>query len=365
MSQFYIISNVVVKSHVTNNTNCVIPSSVTSIADGNSSVYVFDEFKSKTFTLSFGVNSKITRIGQYALAYCSNLTSVDFSNANLLDSIGNFAFYKCTSLQSIEFPASLTSLDIYGSFCGCNKLSYVKFPTNTKISYIGNGAFESTNLTTFNVPATCVYLVGSTFSGTKIEYFTVEGGNKHFKEYNGSIFNYHLTALISHRRSGELSLPLTTNAICDLAFSAFSGNIRLEKNITSISSWAFLGYSGKFIEILGTMSNIRSRNFERCSNLIEVKFYCEVNTIDSYAFKYCHTLKRVFFLYKPENISEEAFPDFNKICFYGDVDGLEALLPTKRIKKCGTFFNCVCTCSNKNTFSYYYSYIMIFLLLSE
>ena len=230
-------------------------------------------------------------------------------------------------------------LDFYGSFYGCISLSEVVFPDDSHIKTINAGTFGYTAIKKFIVPASCVLIVGETFLNTNVEWFSVEEGNTEYKEYNGSVFNYDLTALILHRKSGELSLPSTTTSITDIAFSAFKGDIKLNKRIESFEKIAFLSYSGKRITIYGKIKYIEPRMFESCINLIEVKFYNEVSIVKENSFVYCNHLRRVVFLYPVDSIVETAFPDINKICFYGDVSAIQALLPNSHIKECKIYFS--------------------------
>lgn len=50
----------------------------------------------------------VTKIGSYAFANCTNLTSVRFSS---ISTIGSYAFMGCTSLTSFTIPDDVTTLD--------------------------------------------------------------------------------------------------------------------------------------------------------------------------------------------------------------------------------------------------------------
>jgi len=113
------------------------------------------------------VNGEVTSIGNYAFAYCSNLTTVSFPQASY---IGTYAFYSCRSLITASFPQAsyigssafqiclnLTTVSFpQASYIGtyafysCRSLITVSFP---QVSYIGDDAFYScSNLTTVSFP---------------------------------------------------------------------------------------------------------------------------------------------------------------------------------------------------------------------
>ena len=144
-----------------------IPSSVTSISDlafsgcsGLTSVTVeitdlaawctnpvtFSIPSSCTLYLSLNGNviqdltipNSVTKIGNYAFAGCSGLTSVTIPNS--VTEIGNRAFYGCSGLTSVTIPNSVTSIG-YSAFAGCSGLTSVEIPDD--VTCIGSGAFDS------------------------------------------------------------------------------------------------------------------------------------------------------------------------------------------------------------------------------
>ena len=46
-------------------------------------------------------------LGEYALANCDALTSVEFGLGSQLNTISSFAFYDCDLLEDIEIPANV------------------------------------------------------------------------------------------------------------------------------------------------------------------------------------------------------------------------------------------------------------------
>ena len=335
MNKFEINDGILTKAYVTNDINYVIPSQVTLISDSESELTsAFYDLRQKEFKLSFEKDSKLTRIGKYSFYRCSKLLSIDFSNAIYLNSIGGNAFGCCSSLTKLEFPSSLVSIGEYGTFADCNNLRTVTFPDRCSLVTLGSGTFYSTKITTFRVPYKCNYLCGETFANTPVEYFTVEEGNTKFVIYEGSVFNSDLTLLYACRKIGDIRLPEQMTSIDNLAFSGCRSNLVLGKNVTSVSSLPFLEYLGKFITIYGAINILASRSFQSCSNLIEVKFFNDIGTIEENSFRYCNSLRRILFISPVKSIVESAFPNIKRICFYGNIESIKQLLPNSNVKQC-------------------------------
>ena len=339
---FDVVDNNIVEAHPDGSNSIVIPSNILSIIDGNKNKYPFVEFKDVQFSLSFSPNSKLSKIGEYAFSYCQKLTSIDFSNAKSLQSIGYFAFQHCISLKSLHFHSSLESLSEYGAFADCRNIDEITFPDDSNIKTIAAGVFAGTKITHFRVPASCTSINGEKFVRTNVEKFTVQEDNIAYKEYDGSIFSFDLTTLIVHRKTGQLSLPPQTTALGYIALSNLKADISIRKTITSFSDLSFYDYQGKKISIYGVFDRVSARMFEWCDNLIEVKFKNEVNTIETNSFRHCYKLRRILFIHPVKSIVKNAFPDIQKICFYGQVSSIREQITDVHINECrifDTYFN--------------------------
>ena len=87
-------------------------------------------------------------------AYCSNLTSVDFSSSSISQT-GSQTFTNCTSLQTAKFSTSLQTIG--GScFSYCTSLEHLYLPRTSVVS-LGSTAFNNTTqLITVHVPSTLI-----------------------------------------------------------------------------------------------------------------------------------------------------------------------------------------------------------------
>lgn len=91
--------------------------SVTGIGD-----YAFAFCSNLTSITIPNILAKITSIGSGAFSHCSNLTSITISEG--VTSIGDDAFNGCSRLTSITIPSSVTSIG-WAIFAGCDSLKNV------------------------------------------------------------------------------------------------------------------------------------------------------------------------------------------------------------------------------------------------
>ena len=134
-------------------TSITIPNSVTDIGYG--------AFQDCSGLTSVTIPNSVTSIGGDVFYGCTGLTSVIIPNS--VTSIGGYAFYGCTGLTSVTIPNSVTSID-GSAFYGCTGLSSVTIPNS--VTSIGYYAFEDcTGLTSITIPN----------SVTSIDYYAFRG----------------------------------------------------------------------------------------------------------------------------------------------------------------------------------------------
>ncbi len=162
-------------------TSIVIPNSVTTI--GSEAFNTCTKLES----VQFAEGSKLTRINYGTFVSCINLASVIIPNN--VTSIGEVAFSGCESLSSVIIPNSVTSIErgafsVSGltsiiipasvtnisniAFLGCRNLESVRFAEESKLTSIGDGAFQACEkLEPFTFPVSVKDVGKDVFRNTK------------------------------------------------------------------------------------------------------------------------------------------------------------------------------------------------------
>lgn len=91
------------------------------------------------------ITNDITAIRAYAFAYCNDLVSVSFPNANL---VGGSAFIKCRRLLNVNLPIASELRE--NCFENCRKLQSISLPQTTK--FVDSTFSSCSSLTTCDFP---------------------------------------------------------------------------------------------------------------------------------------------------------------------------------------------------------------------
>ena len=317
--------------------NYQIPQNVIKIVDGTTNSYPFIRIKDVEFNISFQNNSQIKIIGQYSFYSCHKLKCIDFNNAQSLTEIGSHAFDDCSSLRSIVLPNSLIKINAY-AFWNCISLSSLTIFDESSLTDFGTGVFAGCSIDTFTIPKHLKSKVdtGTFFARNPIIEFKVHPQNTYFKAYNGSLFSFDYTTLYCHQKYIPLSLHHSTTTIARSAFSGYKLSLIVPHQINELDNNAFYNYQGKSITLYSDFELIKESAFGFTSQLIEVKFFGLVSVIEDRAFYSCGKLNRILFSILPNSIATNAFPSdlLPKICFYGEVSGIEKQFKDLKVHKC-------------------------------
>ena len=253
----------------------------------------------------------LMRIMPCAFKGCVKLTSIDFSNCNLLWSIQESAFEN-SGLETIILPNSLKSIGDYvfsqtkiasikipdslfwmGKGCFYNTpLASVEYGKNPCLAVIESQAFARTNLESFTIPKKVGRIGGGCFSKTNIKNITLHPGNIYLT-YNITMYDKNTTRLL-------------------FIMPDFNGKVKLHPNVIEIYENA-CEYC-KLTEIdLQNVQIIGKRAFYK-SMLTKVAIPESVKYIGESAFEKCSKLSSLEILGNEIYICRKAFYHTGIVC---------------------------------------------------
>ena len=344
----YVARGYVIYQYSGSETDIVIPDyhdsrPVLSIQGDGSSYPYTSAFENGINSITFGINTQLTSIGDYAFANCSGLTNIEIPSG--VTSIGDYAFYGCSGLTNIEIPSGVTTISDY-AFFDCSSLTNIKIPNG--VTTIGEYAFYGcSSLTNIEIPSgvTSIGDYAFSYSGLTSMAFCE---NSQLKSIGDSAFEncYGLNAVyisdwdswfriqfvsdysnpLSHAHNLYLNGELVNNLVIpddtpSIGNYVFSGgdcltSIEIPSSVTSIGNSAFYGCSSLTSVIFGKNSQLTSIGnsaFDGCNSLTNIEIPSSVTNISSYAFYGCRKLMNIKIPSRVTSISNYTFYGCNNL----------------------------------------------------
>ena len=254
------------------------------------------------------IEKDVTSIGVWAFSRCTNLESVTFAEGSQLESIGEDAF-NSTVLSSIEIPASVTSIGMC-AFQYCYRLGAVTFAEDSQLESIGDEAFSGCDyLTSITIPASVTSIGDGAFQNcSNLTSITIPASVTSIGE---DVFqNCDLASITVEDRNTVYDSRNGCNAIIVKSTNTLiigCKNSTIPASVTSIGAWAFYTTDLTSIEIPASVTSIGMRAFQNCLYLTSITIPAGVTSIGDYAFGYCLNLATVT-VYAPScSLGEDAF----------------------------------------------------------
>ncbi len=237
---------------------------------------------------SVHIPASVETIGSAAFAGCTSLRTITFEPDGKLESIGENAFSE-TAVESLELPWFLSDIGDY-AFAWCKNLTSVTLPVY--LQNIGADAFYSCcELESIMIPATVTQIGNYAFSGCEsMQKITFEGGSR--------LQTIGERAFDDCRSLPELTLPMTVTSIGEYAFC----NCDLLKTITlpglmeDLSCNLFSSCEGLEEVILPVnLKTIDEGAFRWCENLKTITIPKGLHTVQQTVFYDCENLQTVYY----------------------------------------------------------------------
>ncbi len=255
--------------------------------DSNPLIYAHNLYLNNELVTDPIIPDSVTSIGNYALSYCTGLTSVTIPDS--VTSIGNSAFYGCTDLISITIPDSVTNIgeDAFTNtrVSGGMTDNCVWWCSNGVLTISGNGAMSNYEYKQVYVSGSYDYKTTAPW-GYNITSVIIQDGVTNI----GDFAFYGCTGLTS------VTIPDSVTSIGDYAFSGCTGltSVTIGNSVTSIGGSAFYGCTGlTSVSIGNSLTSIGYQTFSGCTGLTSVTIPDSVTSIGYYAFRGCTGLTSV------------------------------------------------------------------------
>ena len=276
--------NNILLSYLGNDTNIIIPNSVTKIWG--------DIFRDCKLVQSVIIPYGIKKIGDYMFSGCSSLKSINIPNT--VKEIGKFAFRDCVSLKMIEIPDSIEKIEL-SAFYGCTSLKTVVLPCSGNRVELGSSIFEKcSSLRSIIIPDN-VEEIGFDAFRDCVSLQTIKIGNG-IKEIPSWTFK-------GCSSLGALYIPNNVNKIGSMAFyDCFNLKfMRLPDNVT-IEGSALTNCNKELqldcssLEIVNglVLANNRTLVISCLDNIINVVIPDGVIKIESGAFWGCSKIESIY-----------------------------------------------------------------------
>ena len=273
---------------------------------------------------SFTIPDHVNTIGDFAFAWCENLTSITIPDS--VTSIGERALVRCKNITSITIPDSVTSIGEM-AFYDCTSLTiYCEAksmpkgwdsdwnPDNRPVVWnCGSSRPEGDEVCGSSKPSTDSTTTPMPSHTEGLE-FSIVDGTARVDRYKGTDTNVIIPATII--RDGK------TYKVTSIGYRAFEyckklTSITIPNSVTSIGIEAFAGCINlTSITIPNSVTTIGERAFFWCKNPTSITIPDSVTTIGKEAFRSCNNLTSISIPDSVTTIGESAFERCENLTIY-------------------------------------------------
>ena len=262
-------------------------------------------------------NADVMGIADYAFANCKTMSSFILPDDSKLRYIGKGAFYRCVRLDMPNFSmTNVRRIEDY-AFYGCEALFSIELPM--RLTSIGRSAFSGCQqLKEIDLSGRLVSEIDDYAFFECINLQEVKLGN-HIKTIGKAAF-YNCSAL------KEAKLPNTVTSIGSHAYYRCSAltDLTIGDNLESIGDYAFFGCQAlRKVDLGNNVKSVGNYAFYRCDSLLIVRLNDGLESIGDYAF---YGAEKVTALTLPDSlkkVGQYAFKGWNGLTTLMIYDNLE------------------------------------------
>ena len=307
-----------------------------------------------TFPASESVYTNGNEIESGAFNSATALTSVTITDR--FASIGDSAFASCTSLESVTIPARVATIG-EAAFYGTVSLANFVIPEGSRLRSIGNSAFNSSGITSFDFSkAPITYVGGYAFQDSALTTVSVPGTVTYIGQGafaycddlayasipyagNSAAQASSVANIFGNDTESKTDMELVITDATSISDGAFRGCSYLESITISAATpglFTIYGSDGATVDRVFELAaddivfSVSSSMFENCSALTRVSLPTMTGNIGSRAFYNCLSLSSVRLTLEPETslVTGLAEPlQVGSYAFYG-CEALETLSVT-------------------------------------
>ena len=307
-----------------------------------------------TFPASESVYTNGNEIESGAFNSATALTSVTITDR--FASIGDSAFASCTSLESVTIPARVATIG-EAAFYGTVSLANFVIPEGSRLRSIGNSAFNSSGITSFDFSkAPITYVGGYAFQDSALTTVSVPGTVTYIGQGafaycddlayasipyagNSAAQASSVANIFGNDTESKTDMELVITDATSISDGAFRGCSYLESITISAATpglFTIYGSDGATVDRVFELAaddivfSVSSSMFEDCSALTRVSLPTMTGNIGSRAFYNCLSLSSVRLTLEPETslVTGLAEPlQIGSYAFYG-CEALETLSVT-------------------------------------
>lgn len=216
---------------------------------------------------------------------CFGDDSTFYSRRTIPDCVKKIAGYANINCTSLYVPSSV-EMFMPCAFAKNTRINYIYFSGESNLKEIGNSAFSSSKISSFDIPESVVKIGGGAFAYTNISSCVIP---ETVEQVGSSLFR-------SCKSLVSVTLPSTLDTLGNMFFYYCSklSTLDIPESVTSIGSDCFLACSSlTSIVIPNSVNRIGSSCFRDCTKLTSVTLSTSLTELPDFAFYGCSLLSSI------------------------------------------------------------------------